>query len=138
LPNELKFDEKMKAVDEQVQELLQKGAFVKTEFSSDKFISNIFQVQKKNGKLRPVINLRKLNQYVEYHHFKQENLKIVLDLIQKKDFMTSADLTDAYFSIEIDPEYRKFLFFMERAVCIMFLKCFLLDLLLLLEFLPSY
>jgi hypothetical protein len=41
----------MKAVDEQVQELLQKGAFVKTEFSSDKFISNIFQVQKKNGKL---------------------------------------------------------------------------------------
>ena len=64
----------MKAVDEQVQELLQKGAFVKIEFSSDKFISNIFQVQKKNGKLRPIINLRKLNQYVEYHHFKQENL----------------------------------------------------------------
>ena len=104
----------MKAVDEQVQELLQKGAIVKTEFSSDKFISNIFLVQKKNGKLRPVINLKKLNQYVEYHHFKQENLKIVLDLVQKNDFMTSADLTDAYFSIEIDPEYRKFLCFSWR------------------------
>jgi hypothetical protein len=75
LPNKLKFDnEKMKAVDEQVQELLQKGAIVKTEFSSDKFIFNIFLEQKKNGKLLPVINLRKLNQYVEYHHFKQENL----------------------------------------------------------------
>jgi hypothetical protein len=65
--------------------LLQKRAIVKTEFSSDKFIFNIFLEQKKNGKLLPVINLRKLNQYVEYHHFKQENLKIVLDLIQKND-----------------------------------------------------
>ena len=115
----------MKAVDEQVQELLQKGAIVKTEFSSDKFISNIFLVQKKNGKVCPVINLRKLNQYEEYHHFKQENLKIVLYLIQK-----NADLTDAYYSIEIDPEYRNFLFF-HGENSIMFLKCFLLDLLLL-------
>jgi hypothetical protein len=104
----------MKTVDEQVQELLQKGVIVKTEFSSDTFISNIFLVQKKNGKVRPVINLKKINQYEEYHHFKQENLKIVLDLIQKNDFMTSADLTDAYFSIEIDPEYRKFLCFSWR------------------------
>ena len=60
----------MKTVDEQVQELLQKGVIVKTEFSSDTFISNIFLVQKKNGKVRPVINLKKINQYEEYHHFK--------------------------------------------------------------------
>jgi hypothetical protein len=46
LPNELKFDnEKIKAVDEQVQELLQKGAIVKTQFSSDQSIFNIFLVQ---------------------------------------------------------------------------------------------
>ena len=115
----------MKTVDEQVQELLQKGAIVKTEFSSDTFISNIFLVQKKNGKVRPVINLRKLNQYEEYHHFKQENLKIVLYLIPKNE-----DLTNAYFNIEIDTEYRKFLFF-HGENSIMFLKCFLLDLLLL-------
>ena len=115
----------MKTVDEQVQELLQKGVIVKTEFSSDTFISNIFLVQKKNGKVRPVINLKKINQYEEYHHFKQENLKIVLYLIQKNE-----DLTDAYFSIEIDPEYRKFLLF-HGENSIMFLKCFLLDLLLL-------
>jgi hypothetical protein len=60
----------MKTVDEQVQELLQKGVIVKTEFSSDTFIFNIFLVQKKNGKVRPVINLKKINQYEEYHHFK--------------------------------------------------------------------
>jgi hypothetical protein len=67
---------------------------------------------------------------------KQENLKIVLDLIQKNYFMTSADLTDAYFSIEIYPEYRNFSV-VHGENSIMFLKCFLLDLLLLLEFLPS-
>jgi hypothetical protein len=57
---------------------LAKGAISKTEYSTDKFISNIFLVPKKNGKLPPVINLRQLNEFVEYHHFKQENLKFVL------------------------------------------------------------
>ena len=105
----------MKLVDEQVQELLLKGAIVKTKFSTDNFISNIFIVPKKNGKLRPVINLRFLNEFVEYHHFKQENLTFVLDLIQKNDFCTSVDLRDAYFSISIDPDFRKYLCFSWRG-----------------------
>ena len=74
-----------------------KGAISKTEYSTDKFISNIFLVSKKNGKLRPGINLRQLNESVEYHHFKQENLKFVLDLVQIFHYFTSVDLCDAEF-----------------------------------------
>jgi hypothetical protein len=92
--------QKSELEDKQVEELLAKGAISKTEYSTDKFISNIFIVPKKNGKLRPVINLRQLNEFVEYHHFKQENLKFVLDLVQKFDYLTSVDLCDAYFSIQ--------------------------------------
>jgi hypothetical protein len=44
-----------------------------------------------------VINLRQLNEFVEYHHFKQENLKFVLDLVQKFHYLTSVDLCDAEF-----------------------------------------
>ena len=88
-----------------------KGVILKTEYSTDKFISNIFLVPKKNGKLRPVINLRQLKEFVEYHHFKQENLKFVLDLVPKFDYLTSVDLCDAYFSIQIIPEFQKYLCF---------------------------
>lgn len=52
-----------------------------------------------------------MNKFVEYQHFKQENLNIVLDLIQKDDFLTSIDLKDAYFSIPINSDYHKYLRF---------------------------
>jgi hypothetical protein len=68
-------------------------------------------VPKKDGSFRPVINLKKLNLFVEYHHFKQENLSFVLDIIQKNDYLTSIDLTDAYFSISINNEFKIFLRF---------------------------
>jgi hypothetical protein len=58
-----------------------------------------------------VINLRQLNEFVEYHHFKQENLKFALDLVQKLVYLTSVDLCDAYFSIQIHPEFQKYLCF---------------------------
>ena len=48
---------------------------------------------------------------MEYHYFKQENLSFVLDIIQKNDYLTSIDLTDAYFSISINNEFKKFLHF---------------------------
>jgi hypothetical protein len=73
--------------------------------------TNLFLVPKKDGTLRPVINLKKLNLYVEYQHFKQEHLAVALDLIQKDDFLTSIDLTDAYFSLSIhDDQIFSYLF----------------------------
>jgi hypothetical protein len=64
----------------------------------------ILRKKSKTRFFRPVINLKKLNLFVEYHYFKQENLSFVLDIIQKNDYLTSIDLTDAYFSISINNE----------------------------------
>jgi hypothetical protein len=72
------------------------------------FISNIFFIEKKNGKYRPVIHLRKLNEFVEYHHFKMETLETVLNGIKKKSYFTSCDMTDAYFSNPIHNDYKKY------------------------------
>jgi len=73
------------------------------------FFSNIFIVEKKNGNYRPVINLRKLyNEFVEYHHFKMETLETVLNGIQRNSYFTSCDMTDAYFSIPIHNDYKKY------------------------------
>ena len=78
-----------------MKELLKKGAIVESVSEPDEFISTIFIVPKPNGKFRPVINLRYLNEFVHYDHFKQETFKVVLDLLQKNDFLTSVDLQDA-------------------------------------------
>lgn len=52
-----------------------------------------------------------MNEYIEYHHFKQENLSYALELLRKNDFLTSVDLKDAYFSIRIHPDFKKYLTF---------------------------
>ena len=88
-----------------------KGAVVPTEFEPGEYISTIFIIPKKNGKYRPVINLRFLNHFVHYDHFKQETFKVVVDLIQENDFFTSIDLSDAYFSVPIAAEFQKYLKF---------------------------
>ena len=114
--NEIQFcKQKTEIVSTEIDKLLMKGAIKEVDSVEDQFISNLFLVPKKDGSFRPVINLKKLNLFVEYHHFKQENLSSVLDIIQKNDYLTSIDLTDAYFSISINNEFKNFFaFFLER------------------------
>ena len=115
--NEIPFsEEEAKIVSLEVEKLLEKGAVIKVLPEKDQFVSSLFLVPKKDGSLRPVINLRKLNEFVKYQHFKQEHLSYALDLIQKNDYLTSIDLTDAYFSISIHQEYRKYLRFSWNGV----------------------
>jgi hypothetical protein len=46
--------------------------------SQDNSFQIFFIVERKNGKYRPVINLKKLNEFVQYHHFKMETLDSIL------------------------------------------------------------
>lgn len=80
----------------QIQEMLEKGVIKPVNNCKNQFISNLFLVSKKNGGQRPVINLRQLNQFLVYKHFKMEGLFMVKDLLQKVDHMIKIDFTDAY------------------------------------------
>ena len=112
-------------VDNEVQELLSKGATVPSESKYGEFISTLFVVPKKNGKFRPVINLRYLNQFVHYDQFKKQTFKLILNLIKENDFFMSIDMSDAYFSVPIDDNYQKYLKFswkgiLYKFVCLLF------------------
>ena len=58
----------------EVKEMLKKGAIRKVQPSKGEFVSNLFLVKKKDGGQRPVINLKQLNAYIPYCHFKMEGL----------------------------------------------------------------
>ena len=98
-------------LDVEIQKLLNKGAIERAVESSGQFLSFLFLREKKDGSQRPIINLKPFNQCVTYHHFKMEGIHLVLDMIQSGEYFTKIDLKDAYFSVAITEEHRKYLRF---------------------------
>ena len=79
--------------------MILKGAISPVEAGKeDGFLSSIFLVPNKGGGHRPIINLKKLNNFVPHHHFKMEGIK---DLLKQGDFMAKVHLKDAYFAMPI-------------------------------------
>ena len=79
---------------------------------------NLFQIffllPKKTGDLRPVINLKPLNQFVQRIHFKMENIQRAMNFVSLGDYMVPLDLKDAYFSVPIFRPHCKYLRFTWR------------------------
>ena len=67
-------------IDQEVQALSEKKAIFNVPgkfLETIQFISPLFTVSKKGGGHRPVINLKELNHFVEYQHFKMEGTVFV-------------------------------------------------------------
>ena len=67
--------------------------------------------EKKDGTKRMILNLKKLNSFIKYEHFKMESIHNVLEIITPHAYMASIDLKDAFYSISVTPEHRKYLKF---------------------------
>lgn len=94
-----------------IDKFLETGVIEKTKHSEGEYISNIFVRPKKDGSYRLILNLKHLNQFVEYHHFKMENLKSAITLMSPNCYMATIDLKDAYYSVSMDQDNRKYLRF---------------------------
>ncbi|MES9880172.1 MAG: reverse transcriptase domain-containing protein [Sedimenticola sp.] len=66
---------------------------------------------KKNGKLRPVLDLSALNKFMVVEHFKMETAHSIRSTIEAGDWAVSIDLMDAYLHVPIRPSSRKYLRF---------------------------
>jgi hypothetical protein len=98
-------------IDAEVAALLEKGAIEEVALHPPPlgFIS-IFLVQKKNGKMRTVINLKKLNAaHLDTPHFRMESPQDVRQAIRPGDWAAYIDLKDWYFHVPIAPDARKYL-----------------------------
>ena len=76
-------------ISQEIEATIQKGAVeeVDPRSSVEGFYSRLFLVPKKDGKHRPVINLRPLNAFLRHQHFKMEGIHVVRDLLQQGDWM---------------------------------------------------
>ena len=75
------------------------------------YLSNLFLVPKKDGGQRPVINLKSLNKYFPYQHFKMEGFHCLRFMLKEGDYMCKIDLKDAYFSVPLHSSSKKFVKF---------------------------
>lgn len=77
-----------------------------------KFISTIFTVpEKDSNEQRVILNLKELNKFIVYHHFKMETFEASLKLVKPNFMMASVDLRHAYYSVRIHEQDRTFLRF---------------------------
>jgi hypothetical protein len=99
-------------VAEEIFDLVQSGAIVECE-TPPLCISPIHCVPKKGGKLRLIIDLRRINLHLRVPKFSYEDIKVVSEFVQKEDYMVTLDLKSGFHHIPInknDQEYLGFQF----------------------------
>ena len=120
-PTKIQFSQTEEVIiEEQLSMLLKQRVIEITEQSPDQVLSNIFLRQKKDGSHRLILNLKPLNQYVRKQHFKMETLKHVLTMIKPNAWFASIDLRQAYYSVPVHKDYKKYLRFIFKNVCYAF------------------
>ena len=102
-----KAHKRQKLMDLEVANILREGATRIDIPKENQLLSNIFIRPKKDGEFRPIINLKRLNQFVRYQHFKMEGLRDVKNMLSDGDLMCKLDLKDAYFTVPLCTRSRK-------------------------------
>ena len=102
-------------IDGEIQNLLKKNMIRPCPNVEGEIISNIFLRPKKDGSHRLILNLKNLNQFAEYKHFKMDSLHTILRLMKKGCYMASLDIKDTYYTIPVDETYQKYLKFRWRT-----------------------
>ena len=89
------------ALRQEIEVMLAKGALEIARDPGPGFYSRLFLVEKASGGWRPVIDLSRLNDFVQLTSFKMATVASVLLSVREGDFLASLDLKDAYFQIPI-------------------------------------
>ena len=74
--------------------MLGKGSISIVCHSKEKFLSSMFLISKKGGGNRSVINLKDLNWFIPYEHFKMEGLYCLKYVLQKGDYISKIYFKD--------------------------------------------
>ena len=95
-------------ITQEVKKLLNKGVIVECSRETGDFASTVFTKQKKDGTFRTILNLKYLNEFVQYQHFKMESLLDAFKIVKPSAWMASIDLKDAFFTVPIHESHQKY------------------------------
>ena len=109
-----------KAATLEIQKLCDKGVLEVADFDENQVLSNIFLRPKKDGSFRMILDLTWVNKHVVYEHFKMCSLETAKDMLRDNCWMASVDLRDAYYSVRVHEQDRKFLRFKWNGVIYQF------------------
>ena len=83
-------------ISQEITKLPNEKVIVQTIAEKGNFFSSVFLRAKKDGSYRMILNLKKLNKYIDSKHFKMKSLQNVLHMVKSGVWMASVDLTDAH------------------------------------------
>ncbi len=76
------------------------------------FYSTLFMRAKRDGSHRVIFNLSRLNEFIDNVHFKMETVKDAIMLTTQNCYFASIDFKNAYYSVPVHVDCRKYLRFM--------------------------
>lgn len=100
------------AMQREIEHLLEIGAIKSCAPSNGQFLSSFFLVTKPNGKNRFVLNLKKLNTFIDSDHFKLEDIRTAIKLLSVGSHMATIDLKEAYFLVPVHKDSKRYLRFL--------------------------
>ncbi|KAM9975407.1 hypothetical protein ACTFIW_007675 [Dictyostelium discoideum] len=114
MPNPIPFSipegPKSDCITKEVQDLLLDDAIeqvLPNRYSKRVFYSNVFTVPKPGTTPhRPVLDLKRLNTYINNQSFKMEGIKNLPSMVKQGYYMVKLDIKKAYLHVLVDPQYR--------------------------------
>ena len=103
-------DDAAAVLDKEVLDLLAKAAIKEVALVLGQFVSSYFAVPKSKrvpDKWRPILNLKKFNDFLRHVKFQMEELKWVRNWLQQFFYCAGLDLKDAFLHIALLEEIRK-------------------------------
>lgn len=104
------------AIQTEISHLLSIQAIGRCNSIAGQFISDIFLIPKADGSSRFILNLKKLNKYVQTEHFKMEDIRTATKLVTQGSHMINIDIKEAYFLIPIHEDFTKYLRFYFQGI----------------------
>ena len=100
-----------KLIDSEIKRFLKLEIIKETCDEPVQFLSSIFPVAKPAGGVRLILNLKKFNKYFEPKHFQMSSIQDAIVLMRKNCYFYKVDLCDAFYSLSVRKQDRKFLKF---------------------------
>lgn len=92
----------------ELQNLQKKGVIKEVNHEPGEYLSTVFLRPKRDGTHRLILNLKFLNKSVDKIHFKMDSLKSAIALMNKDCYFASLDIRDAYYSVPVKDNYKKY------------------------------